>query len=140
MDSSTPDTHTFSGFAYAVAMSVAGAVGVALSTIARYLWNKRGNQPLTKALGGKAEAESRHLDGETLARAYDRIDELMELNGELLMEKAEWRVIRADMQRSIDLAGLDMEWRDKEVQKLHAILKLHNLRYSDYDHIKGEID
>jgi len=140
MDSPAPDTPSLSGFAIALALSIASAVGGLLTAFGKYLWNKRGNQPLTKALGGKADAESRHLDGETLARAYDRIDELMELNGELLMEKAEWRVIRADMQRSIDLAGLDMEWRDKEVQKLHAILKLHNLRYSDYDHIKGEID
>ena len=82
-----------------------------------------------QAAAEKTRAEARQLDGNTIALAYDRIDELW-----CIVE--DQRVTIASLSRDNDKKGIAEDLFEDEIRWLHAVLTASGVKLSDYDHLR----
>ena len=75
------------------------------------------------------EAKARQVDGETIAKAIDQINELWDDNDRLRERN------RIVMQND-DKKAIEIELLQHELQWLSAVLKINNIKLSDYDHLR----
>lgn len=121
---------TLTGFLITLAMGVAGGLGAWLKTV----WDQRA--PLSLALVDKTKAETRAIDAEVLAKAWDRIDELEKITRALTSELYDERASCIEARTRLSTQEIELTLQTRDIKKLRAILVLHNLKFSDYDHIK----
>ena len=106
-----------------------GPIGAALGVLGHWLFNRWKQKPEIKILdanAAKTEAEARKLDGETVDRAYDRIDELVIVNFQLRQDCLA-------LQRKADMAEIRDNFNDRQRKKMKALLDLHGIKYSEFD-------
>lgn len=109
-----------------------GPIGAALGVLGHWLFNRWKQKPelsILEASAGKTEAETRKLDGETIDRAYDRIDELVEVNYQLRQDCLA-------LQRKVDMADIRDKFNDGQRRKMKALLDLHGIKYGEFDEPK----
>jgi len=85
-----------------------------------------------EASTAKTYAEARHLNGETLKDAYDRIEELYVIADSQ-------RTTIARLQRENDRKGLNEEFLEEELQWLNSVLKAANVKLENYGHMRQRV-
>jgi len=123
--SETPpaNPHAVLDFLYALAIPLAGGLGA----LFQWLLNRKKIKPEVSILEASAEktrAEARKLDGETINLAWDRIDELIEINFEL--------------RKQLDLCEIRGRHHENQEKRMLAIMELHNIKYREFDEPKSE--
>ena len=115
-------------FLKVLAIPIAGGIG---ALVARFFeWGKRKPEvSILEANAAKTEAEARKLDGETVDRAYDRIDELVIVNFQLRQDCLE-------LQKKVDMAEIRDRFNDEQRRKMKALLDVHEIKYSEFDEPK----
>lgn len=117
--------------------TIATSIGLAAGSLLTWFVKRRKVEPEIDAIHATSEktrAEARRLDAETIAQAYDRIDELWSV-----CESQRLKI--GELSMSNDKRAIEMEMLDYEVQWMSAVLKAANVKLSDYDHLrrkKGE--
>jgi hypothetical protein len=111
-----------------VLLDVLKILAVPLAAIGGYLgsWlqNRKKLQPELRILdanAAKTEAEARKTDGETLDRAYDRIDELVLVNYQLRKDCLE-------LQKKLDIAEMREKLYDEGRRNTKALLDLQETK------------
>ena len=121
--SETPpaNSHALLDFLYPLAILVAGAVGALVN---RFLNRKKFKPELSilEASAEKTRAETRRLDGETIGLAWERIDELSEINSEL--------------RRQLDLCEIRSRHHENQEKRMLAIMEIHGIKYKEFDEPK----
>jgi len=108
-----------------LAIPVAGALGY----LGSWFQNRKKIRPEIKILdanAAKTEAEARKLDGETVDRAYDRIDELVIVNFQLRQDCLA-------LQRQVDMAEIRDRFNEEQKRKMKALLDIHGVKYNEFD-------
>lgn len=82
-----------------------------------------------EATAEKTLAEARKLDGETLADAYDRIQELY-----IIADQQRVQVSR--LQLKCDKQDMELEFQESEIKWLKGVLDAAQVKLSDYDHLR----
>jgi hypothetical protein len=103
---------------------------------AAWIQNRKKLKPELKILdanAAKTEAEARKLDGETVDRAYDRIDELVMVNYQLRQDCLA-------LQRKVDMSEIRDRFNDGQRRKMKALLDIHGIKYSEFDEPKSLTD
>jgi len=106
-----------------LAVPIAGALGY----LGSWLQNRKRLSPELKVLdanAAKTEAEARKLDGETVDRAYDRIDELVKVNYQLRQDCL-------TLQNKLDIAEMREKLYDEGRRNAKALLDLQETRESE---------
>lgn len=118
---SPASSHWLLDFLYALAIPIAGGIGVLVTW---FLNRKKriGEVQFNEAGIEKTRAEARHLHGETLNLAWERIDELQVVNSKLRME--------------LDLCEIRGRFNEQQQKKLKALLDVHGIKYSEFDEPK----
>ena len=124
--SETPpaNSHALLDFLYPLAILVAGAVGALVN---RFLNRKKFKPELSilEANAEKTRAETRRLDGETIGLAWDRIDELTEINFEL--------------RRQLDLCEIRGRHHENQERRMLALMELHGIKYREFDEPENKL-
>jgi hypothetical protein len=112
-------------FLKVLAIPIAGGIGALIARFSE--WGKRKPElSILEANAGKTEAETRKLDGETIDRAYDRIDELVAVNFQLRQDCLA-------LQRKVDMSDIRDRFNDGQRRKMKALLDVHGIKYSEFD-------
>ena len=82
-----------------------------------------------EAATAKTYAEARHLNGETLKDAYDRIEELY-----VIADSQRTTISRLQME--CDRKKLNEEFLEEELTWLNSVLKAANVKLQDYGHMR----
>lgn len=82
-----------------------------------------------EATAAKTYAEARHLNGETLKDAYDRIEELY-----VIADSQRTQIAR--LQRECDRKGMNEEFLEEELKWLNAVMKVANVKLENYGHMR----
>lgn len=82
-----------------------------------------------EASTAKTYAEARHLNGETLKDAYDRIEELY-----VIADSQRTQIAR--LQRENDRTHMNEEFLEDEVKWLNAVILAANIKLADYGHMR----
>lgn len=82
-----------------------------------------------EAVTAKTYAEARHLNGETLGDAYDRIEELY-----VIADQQRTQISR--LQRDLDKAILNEEFVEEEVKWLNSVLQAAGVDLKQYGHMR----
>src|SRR5678815_5671318 len=96
-------------------------LAAALGYLGNWFQNRKRLKPELKNLdanAAKTEAEARKLDGETVDRAYDRIDELVVVNFQLRQDCLA-------LQKQLDMADIRDKFNDGQRRKMKALLDVH---------------
>lgn len=116
-------------FLKVLAVPLAGGVGYLLS----WFRNRERQKPeisILEANAAKTEAEARKLDGETVDRAYDRIDELVIVNFQLRQDCLA-------QQKKLDMAEIRDRFNEEQRRKMKALLDIHGIKYNEFDEPKS---
>lgn len=108
-----------------LAIPLAGALGALVARL--FEWGRRkpeisviqASAEKGRADAEKSRAETRRLDGETINLAYDRIDELTEIN--------------FDLRKQLDLCEIRGRHHDAQQKRMKALLDFHGIKYSEFD-------
>lgn len=114
-------SHAFLEALKILAIPIAGALGALIAKL--FEWSRR--KPEISAIHATAEktrAEARKLDGETINLAYDRIDELTEINFEL--------------RKQLDLCEIRGRHHEEQEKRMLALMALHGIKYGEFDEPK----
>lgn len=82
-----------------------------------------------EATAAKTYAEARHLNGETLKDAYDRIEELF-----VIADAQRTQISR--LQLDNDKQSMELQFQEHEIKWLKGVLDAANVKLSDYDHLR----
>lgn len=108
-------------------------LAAALGYLGSWIQNRKKLKPelsILEASAEKTRAEAKKLDGETLDLAYDRIDDLLDINYELRRENLA-------LQKQVDMAEVRDDFNDKQRRKMKALLDIHGIKYSEFDEPKS---
>lgn len=108
-------------------------LAAALGYLGSWFQNRKKLKPelsILEASAAKTEAEARKLDGETVDRAYDRIDELVIVNFQLRQDCL-------DLQKKVDMADIRDKFNEEQRRKMKALLDVHGIKYSEFDEPKS---
>jgi len=122
---STSASQVLLDFLKILAIPIAGALGY----LGSWLQNRKKLNPEIKILdanAAKTEAEARKLDGETVDRAYDRIDELVVVNFQLRQDCLA-------LQRKVDMSEIRDRFNEEQRRKMKALLDIHGIKYNEFD-------
>jgi hypothetical protein len=106
---------------------IAVPVAAALGYLSSWLQNRSKLKPelsILEANAAKTEAEARKLDGETVDRAYDRIDELVAVNYQLRQDCLA-------LQKKLDMAEMRERLYDEGRREAKARLDLREIKASE---------
>lgn len=82
-----------------------------------------------EATATKTYAEARHLNGETLGNAYERIEELY-----VIADSQRTQIAR--LQREYDRAVMNEEFLEEELQWMKSILNVEKIKIEKYGHMR----
>ena len=82
-----------------------------------------------EATAAKTYAEARHIDGETLGDAYNRIEELY-----IIADAQRTQISR--LQLDSDKKGMELEFQEIEIKWLKGVLDAAGVKLSDYDYLR----
>lgn len=82
-----------------------------------------------EATAAKTYAEARHLNGETLKDAYDRIEELF-----VIADSQRTQISR--LQRNNDKQAMELQFQEHEIKWLKGVLDAAEVKLSDYDYLR----
>jgi uncharacterized membrane protein YheB (UPF0754 family) len=85
-----------------------------------------------EASTAKTYAEARHLNGETLKDAYDRIEELY-----IIADSQRTQIAR--LQREYDRQVLNEEFLEEELQWMNSVIKTAGVKLENYGHMRQRI-
>lgn len=112
-----------------------------------HLLNRRWLGIESEARAAKTKAEARHLDSETIDKAYERIDELHAIIDELRAEREKDRLELLRMsrleyeseqqRRQLSQQDLELESYENQMKRMKAILDLKGIKISDFDEPKS---
>lgn len=77
----------------------------------------------------KTYAEARHLNGETLGNAYERIEELY-----VIADQQRIQISR--LQLDNDKKAMELEFQESELKWLKGVLDAAQVKLSDYDYLR----
>lgn len=104
-------------------------LAAAMGYLGSWLQNRkktRQEESVLAATAVKRRAEARKLDGETIDRAHDRIDELMIVNFKLRQDCLE-------LQKKLDMAEMREKLYDEGRRRTKALLVLQESKDNDSD-------
>lgn len=113
--------------------SLQAPIGAVLGALAHWLFNRWKQKPEASVLEATAEktrAEARKLDGETIDRAHDRIDELVIVNYQLRKDCLE-------LQKRVDMGEIRDRFNEEQRRKMKALLDVHGIKLSEFDEPKS---
>ena len=121
--------------------------GTTVGGLIIHLLNRRRQNLESEANAAKAKAEARHLDSETIDRAYERIADLNDIIDELRAQQDKdrlelLRVSRLEYEsqqqrRQIEQQEIELELSDKQIKRMKGFLDAKGLKLSDLDEPKG---
>lgn len=82
-----------------------------------------------EASTAKTYAEARHINGETLGDAYDRIEELY-----IIADQQ--RIQLSRLQLDGDKKTMELEFQETEIKWLKGVLDAAQVKLSDYDYLR----
>lgn len=82
-----------------------------------------------EATAAKTYAEARHLNGETLGNAYERIEELY-----IIADQQRLQISR--LQLTNDKQSMELEFQESELKWLKGVLDAAQIKLSDYDYLR----
>src|SRR5688572_10404194 len=82
-----------------------------------------------EATAAKTYAEARHLNGETLGDAYDRIEELY-----VIADNQRTQISR--LQLDNDKQAMELQFQESELKWLKGVLDAAEVKLSDYDYLR----
>lgn len=82
-----------------------------------------------EATTAKTYAEARHLNGETLGNAYERIEELY-----IIADQQRVQISR--LQLDNDKKTMELEFQESELKWLKGVLDAAQVKLSDYDYLR----
>jgi hypothetical protein len=82
-----------------------------------------------EASTAKTYAEARHLNGETLGDAYDRIEELFVIADQQ-------RIHLSRLQLDNDKKAMELEFQEGELKWVKGVLDAAGVKLSDYDYLR----
>lgn len=82
-----------------------------------------------EATAAKTYAEARHLNGETLKDAYDRIEELY-----IIADSQRTQISR--LQLDNDKKSMELQFFEAEIKWLKGVLDAASVKLSDYDYLR----
>lgn len=85
-----------------------------------------------EATAAKTYAEARHLNGETLSDAYDRIEELY-----VIADRQRVQISR--LQTAFDKATRNEEFLEEELQWLNNVIKVAGIDLAKYGHMRKTV-
>lgn len=112
-------------FLKVLAIPIAGGIGYLVSWF-RNRGKRKPELSILEATAEKTRAETRKLDGETIDRAHDRIDELLIINYQL-------REDCLALQKQVDMGDIRDSFNEKQRKKMKALLDVHGIKYSEFD-------
>lgn len=125
---------------YTIAMLLSGGVG---GSVIGHLLNRRRINLESEARAAKTKAEARHLDSETIDRAYERIEELHEIIDELraqqerdrleLLRMSHMEYLNRQQKSEIERQKIELDLSDRQMKKLKGILDAKGIKPSDFD-------
>lgn len=86
-----------------------------------------------EATAAKTYAEARHLNGETLGSAYERIEELY-----IIADQQRTQISR--LQLDNDKKTMELEFQETELKWLKGVLDAAGVKLSDYDYLRRKAD
>ena len=117
----TASSHVVLETLQTLATPVALLVGVIIGWFIK-LKKVRPEVSVLEASAEKTRAEARKLDGETINLAWERIEELIEINSQLRMQS--------------DLCEIRIKHHENQEKRMKALLDLHQIKYSEFDEPK----
>lgn len=106
--------------------------GGLIGSILTYLNLRKKIKPeiqVIEATAAKTYAEARHLNGETLKDAYDRIEELY-----VIADSQRTTISRLQME--CERKKMNEEFLEEELTWLNSVMKAANVRLQDYGHMR----
>lgn len=85
-----------------------------------------------EATAAKTYAEARHLNGETLGDAYNRIEELF-----VIADSQRVQISR--LQLDNDKKSMELQFQEAELKWLKGVLDAAQVKLSDYDYLRRKI-
>lgn len=82
-----------------------------------------------EAVTAKTYAEARHLNGETLKDAYDRIEELY-----IIADTQRTTISR--LQLDNDKQSMELQFQESEIKWLKGVMDAAQIKLSDYDYLR----
>lgn len=128
-EQSTSASQVLLDFLKILAIPLAGVIGY----LGSWLQTRKKLQPeilILEANAEKTRAEARKLDGETIDRAHDRIDELVIVNFQLRQDCLA-------LQKRVDMAEIRERFNEQQKRKMKALLDIHGIKYSEFDEPKS---
>lgn len=130
--------------AYTLAMLLSGGAGTG---VLLHLLNRRRVNAESEANAAKVKAEARHLDSETIDRAYERIDELHGIIDELRAQQDEDRLELLRMSRleyesqlqrkQLEQQDIELRLAEQQIKKMKGFIDAKGFRLSDLDEPKA---
>ena len=132
--------HSVGQVVYALVVFFSGSAGGGLLI---HLLGRRRLNLESEANAAKAKAEARHLDSETIDKAYERIEQLHDIIDELRAQQERDRLeilrmshveyISQQQRAEIERCRIELELGDKQMKRLKGLLDAHGIRPSDLD-------
>lgn len=82
-----------------------------------------------EATAAKTYAEARHLNGETLGNAYERIEELY-----IIADQQRVQISRLQLEN--DKKSMELTFQESELKWLKGVLDAAQIKLSDYDYLR----
>lgn len=130
--------------AYTIAMLLSGSAGTGLLL---HVLNRRRQNIESEANAAKAKAEARHLDSETIDRAYERIDAMHEIIDELRAEQDKDRLellrlsrleYESQQQRKqLEQQDIELRLAEQQIKKMKGFIDAKGFKLSDLDEPKA---
>lgn len=108
---------------------------IASGIVGAFLWWLKDRKKLKpeiqviEATAAKTYAEARHLNGETLKDAYDRIEELY-----IIADSQRTQISR--LQLANDKQAIELQFQEAEMKWLRGVLDAAEVKLSDYDYLR----
>lgn len=112
----------------------------------QFLLNRRRVNLETEANAAKVKAEARHLDSETIDKAYERIEQLHEIVDQLRaqQEKDRLEILRMSHQeylgqqvrQQLDQREIELKLAEQQIKKMNGFIHAKGFNLSDLDQQK----
>lgn len=129
---------------YTLVVLLSGGAG---GSLILHLLNRRRINTESAAQAEKIKAEARHLDSETVNRAYDRIEELHAIIDELRAEKETDRLellrmshleyVSEQQKKQLEQQRIELDLSDQQMKKLKGFIDAKGLKPSELDEPKS---
>lgn len=129
-DQSSSASQVLLDFLKILAIPIAGGIGYLVSWF-RNRGKRKPELSILEATAQKTRAEARKIDGETIDRAHDRIDELVIINYQLREDLLE-------LKKQVDMSDIRDSFNEKQRKKMKALLDVHGIKYSEFDDPKQD--